>query len=665
MASLFIVMLEPKVVVDLGLALAALATLPLFRARCSEVVADKTASPTASGAFPLRPVVICGVVAFVTTFLQNGNAVGDVPLSIFVGAAFTVVILGTFILRSRTDLMGLQQVSLVLAVAACLSIPFAGTAVGNLGMALSMTANLLFLVFAETVLCGIALRYGFNAPWLVGISLAVMAGASFVAVGTCELFRAAAPAFEESTLVAAVMAVAVLALFLRFVTEADVLGSWGMRETAPTGETGLADSRLQMRVFSLSCRYGFTKREEEVCALLAQGHNVAAIEEILVVSNSTAKSHVAHIYKKMGVHSIQEYSLMGQVNGEYARNGDTILAPLRTFGEQFGENLEFRTDCPVTHLIIEDGKVAGAFAKDKDGKVTKVTAQSVILATGGFSNNAEYHEKYMNRPYNDVVFYGFEGRDGDALRMTAPLNPRLAAPACMNYALGCIEGTHSFDEEVNVWFAWNPLLYVDSHGNRFMDEGLAVSMDSSLRNISIMTAGRCYAIADENTVGAWAAQGAYDYGTGVTDGNLMESIEKCSGIVKADTLGELASVIGVEEAALQASVDQWNAIGKGEADPVYHTAAETAALAPVTTGPFYAAQLRASAYGTGGGLATNKEFRVITQDLQPIDGLFAIGTDNGSCYYRDYPMTAFAAFQQGFCATGGRLAAEAAVGKTA
>lgn len=360
-----------------------------------------------------------------------------------------------------------------------------------------------------------------------------------------------------------------------------------------------------------------------------------------------------------------KYSLMGQVNGEYARNGDTILAPLRAFGEQFGENLEFRTDCPVTHLIIEEGKVVGAFAKDKDGQVVKVNANAVILGAGGFCNNADYYEKFMNRPYNDVVFYGFEGRDGDAIRMTETLNPRLAAPACMNYALGCIEGTRSFDEEINVWFAWNPLLYVDSHGNRFMDEGLAVSMDSSLRNISIMTAGRCYAIADESTVAAWAAMGPFDYGTGVTNGKLIEAIEQCSGVTKADTLEALAEAIEVDAAALQASVDQWNAIGKGEADPVYQTAPDTAAAAPVTVGPFYAAQLRAAAYGTGGGLATNAEFRVINQDLQPIEGLFAIGTDNGSCYYRDYPMVAVAAFQQGFSATSGRLAAEAALGKNA
>ncbi len=279
-----------------------------------------------------------------------------------------------------------------------------------------------------------------------------------------------------------------------------------------------------------------------------------------------------------------KYSVAGQIDGGYARNGETILEPLRAFGKQFGNNLEFRTECPVTDLVVEDGKVRGAFARDKDGKVIRVNAQSVILATGGFCNNEEYYEKYMNRPYGDVVFYGFECRDGDALRMTQSLNPRLSAPACMNYAMGCIEGTKGFDEEVNVWFAWNPLLYVDSHGNRFMDEGLAVSMDASLRNIAIMTAGRCYAIADENTVAAWAALGPFDTGTGMTPGKLMESIETCSGVTVADTLEGLAEAIDVDAAALKAATEQWNAIGQGEADPVYHTASETAAAVAGTTG---------------------------------------------------------------------------------
>lgn len=328
-----LVQLEPKWMVDIMMVAAAVAMAVCFK-EARKVVdlvgangdfandrEDSSASPDESGSqilpgnkrktadtaatFPLRPVVVCGVVAFVTTFMQNCGPMADVPLTNFIGALLAVGVLAVFIVRPGTHLMGLQQVSLMLAVASVLCLPFSGESLGAVGMAFSMAANLVFLVFAETVLCGIALRYGYNAPWLVGVSVAVMGAASFLAVGASVAFQAQDLPLSEVTLFSSVLALAVLALFLRFVTEADVVGAWGMDEQGEGADS--AELNVPMRVFELSCRYGFTKREEEVCALLAQGHNVASIEELLVVSNSTAKSHVAHIYKKMGVHSIQEF----------------------------------------------------------------------------------------------------------------------------------------------------------------------------------------------------------------------------------------------------------------------------------------------------------------------------------------------------------------------
>ena len=49
-----------------------------------------------------------------------------------------------------------------------------------------------------------------------------------------------------------------------------------------------------------------TPREREVFLLLAKGRNASSIEKELVVSVSTAKSHIYHIYKKLGVASHQE-----------------------------------------------------------------------------------------------------------------------------------------------------------------------------------------------------------------------------------------------------------------------------------------------------------------------------------------------------------------------
>ena len=52
--------------------------------------------------------------------------------------------------------------------------------------------------------------------------------------------------------------------------------------------------------------HGLTTREREIAGLLARGHSGRAIEERLVISNNTVKTHTRHIYKKLDVHSQQE-----------------------------------------------------------------------------------------------------------------------------------------------------------------------------------------------------------------------------------------------------------------------------------------------------------------------------------------------------------------------
>ena len=51
---------------------------------------------------------------------------------------------------------------------------------------------------------------------------------------------------------------------------------------------------------------GLSPRETEVFVLLAQGRTRAFIQDELVLSGSTVKTHVSHIYAKMGVHDRQE-----------------------------------------------------------------------------------------------------------------------------------------------------------------------------------------------------------------------------------------------------------------------------------------------------------------------------------------------------------------------
>ena len=63
---------------------------------------------------------------------------------------------------------------------------------------------------------------------------------------------------------------------------------------------------FEQRCRMLSETHGLTAREDEIFGLLAQGRNARFIQEKLVVSYNTVKTHVSHIYAKLGVHTHQE-----------------------------------------------------------------------------------------------------------------------------------------------------------------------------------------------------------------------------------------------------------------------------------------------------------------------------------------------------------------------
>lgn len=54
--------------------------------------------------------------------------------------------------------------------------------------------------------------------------------------------------------------------------------------------------------------YDLTRREEEILCLLVEGKSFAAIAGELYVTDNTVKTHVQHIYRKMGVNRKQELS---------------------------------------------------------------------------------------------------------------------------------------------------------------------------------------------------------------------------------------------------------------------------------------------------------------------------------------------------------------------
>lgn len=63
---------------------------------------------------------------------------------------------------------------------------------------------------------------------------------------------------------------------------------------------------VERRCRELAETQGLSDRELEVTLLLARGKTGQEIQDALTVSRNTVKTHVRHIYRKLGVHSQQE-----------------------------------------------------------------------------------------------------------------------------------------------------------------------------------------------------------------------------------------------------------------------------------------------------------------------------------------------------------------------
>lgn len=70
----------------------------------------------------------------------------------------------------------------------------------------------------------------------------------------------------------------------------------GASETATEGEDAQVDPYLR-----LAKQYGLTQREVEILELVCLGKSNTEIAEALFLSESTVKTHVSHIFRKLGV----------------------------------------------------------------------------------------------------------------------------------------------------------------------------------------------------------------------------------------------------------------------------------------------------------------------------------------------------------------------------
>ena len=144
---------------------------------------------------------------------------------------------------------------------------------------------------------------------------------------------------------------------------------------------------------------------------------------------------------------------------------DGGIPAIRNLHERFSEAggvLYYET--PAYEILTEDGKVSGVLAKKADGGTLTVHAGAVIVATGGFSNNAEMVAEYFpghDFGTNDVV----GGAEGDGLNMVWKVGVGKTNIIAQCYGIQPVTELGYIDPLLMP--LTSPILFVNNQGVRF------------------------------------------------------------------------------------------------------------------------------------------------------------------------------------------------------
>lgn len=329
---------------------------------------------------------------------------------------------------------------------------------------------------------------------------------------------------------------------------------------------------------------------------------------------------------------------------------------LRTFKAKLDQakNLDIVTGARAEELIIKEGRVTGVKATMADGTKLTVTADAVLLATGGYGANKEM----LQEPVKSSLYYGPVCSTGDGFRMA-----EAAGATLHNMQFGKLypNGVEvAAGEAKSTLFGNNAALLesaiiVNQKGVRVVDE--KASNHTILTALLAEPSKTFYLVMDEKGFTAWRNNVAANMISQTEiDAWLAADGKKPPLLVKGDTLEAAAKKAGIDAAALAETVKRYNGFVKAGEDKDFRRPAKFMLNPIPDKGPFYIVEQKPRFATTLGSIVSTDEFEVLGKNGKPITNLFVAGESTNSVHGNDSPIGANA----GWACTSGKLAAEAA-----
>jgi tricarballylate dehydrogenase len=271
-------------------------------------------------------------------------------------------------------------------------------------------------------------------------------------------------------------------------------------------------------------------------------------------------------------------------------------------------------DSEVVALGFNDGNCTADIRRE--GRIERTAAKTLVVCSGGHQANLGWLRQSFGPAAENFVVRGTPYDSGSVLRLLLDAGARPVGDPKRAHMVAVDARGPKFDGGIVTRITAIPHgIVVDRHAKRFHDEG------EDARKTHFARWGARIAECPDQI--AWLILDANGVG---------RALPTALAPIRADTVAALATTLGLEPAALETTVREFNAATPTPGDMLLNERGTTGLSPPKSRGavaltapPFVAYPLRPGVTFTHYGVAVDDRLRVMKNDGKPISNVFAAG----------------------------------------
>lgn len=379
------------------------------------------------------------------------------------------------------------------------------------------------------------------------------------------------------------------------------------------------------------------------------GMPIQAGPDLAAFLNATRSARAfLHVTRRVSRHL---YDLVRHGRAMQLVNGVALTGRLAKSAHALG--VEMWVSSPAKQLLKKHNRVTGVVVVTPEGDVTIRAAKGVVLATGGFPWDVKRRKALFPKTPTGEEHWPLppSSASGDGLHLGESVGGMVDTPLYSPVAWAPVSLVPYKDGQMGhfphiIDRAKPGVIGVLQNGQRFVNEagGYYDYVDAMVK-----------AVPEGKEVCSWLVctqRFQRRYGLGIsrpTPVPFKHWIKK--GYLKTgSTPKALAEQCGINPQGLAQTIADYNVHARQGEDPAFGRGttpynrkngdpnhAPNPCVAPLDQGPFYAIKVVPGSFGTFAGLKTNEHAQVLNATHQPIDGLYAAGSDMASIMGGFYP----------------------------